>query len=82
MQKVSFSWVFFAGALPVFISFFIVTLLCHYNNWDPVMVGMRRIFAFVCRKHRPARTSEDTEQARSLIPLHTIGPEEDSGGPS
>ncbi|XP_077306337.1 LOW QUALITY PROTEIN: solute carrier family 35 member F5-like [Lithobates pipiens] len=82
MQKVSFSWVFFAGALPVFISFFIVTLLCHYNNWDPVMVGMRRIFAFVCRKHRPVRTSEDTEQTQSLIPLHTIGPEEDPGGPS
>ncbi|KAG9471398.1 hypothetical protein GDO78_014959 [Eleutherodactylus coqui] len=55
MQKVSFSWVFFAGALPVFISFFIVTLLCHYNNWDPVMVAVRRIFAFICRKHRMAR---------------------------
>ncbi|PNJ00738.1 SLC35F5 isoform 14, partial [Pan troglodytes] len=27
-------------------------LLCHYNNWDPVMVGIRRIFAFICRKHR------------------------------
>ncbi|KAM5152243.1 solute carrier family 35 member F5 [Mantella aurantiaca] len=79
MQKVSFSWVFFAGALPVFISFFIVTLLCHYNNWDPVMVGVRRIFAFICRKHRTARTSEDTEQTQSLIPLHAICPEEDCG---
>ncbi|PNJ00737.1 SLC35F5 isoform 8, partial [Pan troglodytes] len=35
MQKVQFSWLFFAGAIPVFFSFFIVTLLCHYNNWDP-----------------------------------------------
>ncbi|XP_068102440.1 solute carrier family 35 member F5 isoform X2 [Hyperolius riggenbachi] len=78
MQKVSFSWVFFAGALPVFISFFIVTLLCHYNNWDPVMVGLRRIFAFVCRKHRIARTSEDTEQSENLIPLHSVSSEEDS----
>ncbi|XP_036277117.1 solute carrier family 35 member F5 isoform X5 [Pipistrellus kuhlii] len=52
MQKVQFSWLFFAGAIPVFFSFFIVTLLCHYNNWDPVMVGIRRIFAFICRKHR------------------------------
>ncbi|XP_036174936.1 solute carrier family 35 member F5 isoform X6 [Myotis myotis] len=49
---VQFSWLFFAGAIPVFFSFFIVTLLCHYNNWDPVMVGIRRIFAFICRKHR------------------------------
>ncbi|XP_063115041.1 solute carrier family 35 member F5 isoform X2 [Cavia porcellus] len=52
MQKVQFSWLFFAGAVPVFVSFFIATLLCHYNNWDPVMVGIRRIFAFICRKHR------------------------------
>ncbi|KAF4026518.1 hypothetical protein G4228_018665 [Cervus hanglu yarkandensis] len=52
MQKVQFSWLFFAGAIPVFFSFFIATLLCHYNNWDPVMVGIRRIFAFICRKHR------------------------------
>nr|XP_058157086.1 solute carrier family 35 member F5 isoform X3 [Dasypus novemcinctus] len=52
MQKVQFSWLFFAGAIPVFFSFFIVTLLCHYNNWDPVMIGIRRIFAFICRKHR------------------------------
>ncbi|XP_063788957.1 solute carrier family 35 member F5 isoform X2 [Pseudophryne corroboree] len=76
MQKVSFSWVFFAGALPVFVSFFIVTLLCHYNNWDPVMVGVRRIFAFICRKHRITRTSEDTEQSESLIPLHSVCPED------
>ncbi|KAM3916282.1 solute carrier family 35 member F5 isoform 1-T2 [Leptodactylus fuscus] len=78
MQKVSFSWVFFAGALPVFVSFFIVTLLCHYNNWDPVMVAVRRIFAFLCRKHRMVRTSEDSEQSESLIPLHSAGPEDAS----
>ncbi|XP_056392272.1 solute carrier family 35 member F5 [Hyla sarda] len=80
MQKVTFSWVFFAGALPVFISFFIVTLLCHYNNWDPVMVAIRRIFAFICRKHRMARTSEDNELSESLIPLHSVCPDDGSTG--
>ncbi|XP_034041986.1 solute carrier family 35 member F5-like [Thalassophryne amazonica] len=55
MQKVRFSWLFFAGAVPVFLSFFIATLLCHYNNWDPVMVGVRRLYAFICRKHRIQR---------------------------
>ncbi|XP_040297808.1 solute carrier family 35 member F5 isoform X1 [Bufo bufo] len=78
MQKVSFSWVFFAGALPVFISFVTVTLLCHYNNWDPVMVALRRIFSFVCRKHRIVRTSEDSEQSESLIPLHSVCPDDSS----
>uniref|UniRef100_A0A8C4S864 Solute carrier family 35 member F5 n=1 Tax=Erpetoichthys calabaricus TaxID=27687 RepID=A0A8C4S864_ERPCA len=55
MQKVRFSWLFFAGTVPVFLSFFIATLLFHYNNWDPVMVGVRRVFAFICRKHRIQR---------------------------
>ncbi|TKC52969.1 hypothetical protein EI555_013605, partial [Monodon monoceros] len=76
MQKVQFSWLFFAGAIPVFFSFFIVTLLCHYNNWDPVMVGIRRIFAFICRKHRIQRVPEDSEQCESLIPMHGVSQED------
>ncbi|XP_030642296.1 solute carrier family 35 member F5-like [Chanos chanos] len=71
-QKVHFSWLFFAGAVPVFLSFFIVTLLCHYNNWDPAMVGLRRVFAFICRKHRLQRLAEDSQQSESLIPLNGI----------
>lgn len=72
MQKVHFSWMFFVGSIPVFLSFFCATLLCHYNNWDPVTVGLRRMFAFICRKKRFQRLSEDTEQTESLIPLHSL----------
>lgn len=78
MEKVRFSWLFFAGAVPVFLSFFIATLLCHYNNWDPVLVGLRRVYAFICRKHRIQRLPEDSEQCESLIPLHTVSPSEGS----
>ncbi|XP_076012119.1 solute carrier family 35 member F5-like isoform X2 [Genypterus blacodes] len=74
MQKVRFSWLFFAGAVPVFLSFFIAALLCHYNNWDPVLVGLRRVYAFICRKHRIQRLPEDSEQCESLIPLNTVSP--------
>uniref|UniRef100_A0A3B4EI52 Solute carrier family 35 member F5 n=1 Tax=Pygocentrus nattereri TaxID=42514 RepID=A0A3B4EI52_PYGNA len=55
MQKASFSWLFFAGAIPVFLSFFLTALLCHYNNWDPAMIVLRRVFSFFCRKHRNHR---------------------------
>nr|XP_006137680.1 solute carrier family 35 member F5 isoform X1 [Pelodiscus sinensis]XP_006137681.1 solute carrier family 35 member F5 isoform X1 [Pelodiscus sinensis]XP_006137682.1 solute carrier family 35 member F5 isoform X1 [Pelodiscus sinensis]XP_014436391.1 solute carrier family 35 member F5 isoform X1 [Pelodiscus sinensis]XP_025034538.1 solute carrier family 35 member F5 isoform X1 [Pelodiscus sinensis] len=75
MRKVQFSWLFFAGAIPVFFSFFIATFLCHYNNWDPVMVGIRRIFAFICRKHRIQRMPEESEQCESLIPKHSVSQE-------
>nr|XP_013815202.1 PREDICTED: solute carrier family 35 member F5 isoform X2 [Apteryx mantelli mantelli] len=78
MQKVQFSWLFFAGAIPVFFSFFIATLLCHYNNWDPVMVGIRRIFAFICRKHRIQRMPEESEQCESLIPMHNVSQDGES----
>uniref|UniRef100_A0A8C2WVN1 Solute carrier family 35 member F5 n=1 Tax=Cyclopterus lumpus TaxID=8103 RepID=A0A8C2WVN1_CYCLU len=78
MQKARFSWLFFAGAVPVFLSFFIATLLCHYNNWDPVLVGLRRVYVFICRKHRVQRLPEDSEQCESLIPLHPISPKEAS----
>ncbi|KAG9329692.1 hypothetical protein JZ751_030054 [Albula glossodonta] len=109
MQKAHFSWLFFAGAVPVFLSFFIAALLCHYNNWDPVMVGLRRVFAFICRKHRtqrvilasgqdwhglefavgesarlsvvfPHRSPEDNEQCESLIPMHSVSQDDNSGG--
>ncbi|XP_051937978.1 solute carrier family 35 member F5-like isoform X2 [Hippocampus zosterae] len=72
MQKVRFSWTFFAGAVPVFLSFFITTLLCHYNNWDPVMVGLRRLYAFVFRRHRAQRLPDDQELCESLLPLHAV----------
>ncbi|KAG7503605.1 hypothetical protein JOB18_041810 [Solea senegalensis] len=78
MQKVRFSWLFFAGAVPVFLAFIIATLLCHYNNWDPVLLGLRRVYAFICRKHRIQRLPEDSEQCESLIPLHVVSPSEGS----
>uniref|UniRef100_A0A1A8M318 Solute carrier family 35 member F5 n=2 Tax=Nothobranchius pienaari TaxID=704102 RepID=A0A1A8M318_9TELE len=78
MQKVRFSWLFFAGAVPVFLSFVIATLLCHYNNWDPVLLGLRRLYTFISRKHRIQRLSENSEQCESLIPLNTVSPNEGS----
>uniref|UniRef100_A0A8C6M4H0 Solute carrier family 35 member F5 n=1 Tax=Nothobranchius furzeri TaxID=105023 RepID=A0A8C6M4H0_NOTFU len=78
MQKVRFSWLFFAGAVPVFLSFVIATLLCHYNNWDPVLLGLRRLYTFISRKHRIQRLSENSEQRESLIPLNTVSPNEGS----
>ncbi|XP_062861871.1 solute carrier family 35 member F5-like [Trichomycterus rosablanca] len=72
LQKASFSWLFFAGAIPVFLSFFMTALLCHYNNWDPAMVAVRRLYSFICRKHRSHRLHlEDSEQCESLIPMQS-----------
>lgn len=66
-QQARFSWLFFVGAIPVFLSFFIATLLCHYNNWDPVLVGLRRLYAFVFRKHRVQRYEPQSFSTESFF---------------
>ncbi|TRY61755.1 hypothetical protein TCAL_09140 [Tigriopus californicus] len=38
-KKKSYSPIFFVGAIPMFISFFIVGMLTHYQDWDPVWDG-------------------------------------------
>ncbi|XP_072033708.1 solute carrier family 35 member F5-like [Amphiura filiformis] len=76
LNKVSFSILFFIGAVPVFMSFFLVTILNHLDNWDPLWVFVRWIvrnikkcllcslnsLLCVCRK-RPAklRIQEDKD---------------------
>ncbi|XP_061432332.1 solute carrier family 35 member F5 isoform X1 [Lethenteron reissneri] len=70
-RKVQFTWLFFLGCTPIFLAFAAAATLCHYNNWDPATVGLRRIFAFLCRRQRMQRTS-DPEQCESLIPLQTV----------
>ena len=41
--QVHFSWMFFIGTIPTFVSFFAVALLTHYGDWDPVLVGLKKL---------------------------------------
>ena len=36
---------FFAGAVPMFCSYFIVALLTHFQDWDPLMDMLRCILS-------------------------------------
>eukprot|EP00095_Tigriopus_kingsejongensis_P001336 snap_masked-scaffold1057_size73593-processed-gene-0.8 protein:Tk01336 transcript:snap_masked-scaffold1057_size73593-processed-gene-0.8-mRNA-1 annotation:"solute carrier family 35 member f5-like" len=38
-KKKTYSPIFFVGAIPMFLSFFIVGMLAHYQDWDPVWDG-------------------------------------------
>lgn len=33
--------IFFVGAVPMFLSFFVVAMLTHFQDWDPVMDGLK-----------------------------------------
>ena len=49
-----FRWImigcFYVGTVPVFLAFFAVSLLTHYENWDPVLLGVKKILHCICRR--------------------------------
>ncbi|XP_070570117.1 solute carrier family 35 member F5-like [Ptychodera flava] len=68
LNRVVFNWMFFAGTVPVFLSFFVVALLSHYDDWDPVLLGLKHLIFCIYRKRTtPFRIPEDKEQRESLI---------------
>jgi len=43
ISQVHFSWMFLIGTIPAFVSFFAVGLLTHYGDWDPILVGLKKL---------------------------------------
>jgi len=64
MKRVHFSWMFLLGTIPVFVSFFAVSLLAHYGDWDPVLIGLKKLVNF---KQQMIVGRLDVEQRESLI---------------
>ena len=44
------TWMFYAGIAPVFIAFFAVSFLSHYDNWDPVYLAVRKCCQCLLRR--------------------------------
>lgn len=60
VNRVKFSWMFFGGTIPVFISFFGVTILGHYGDWDPALDLLKKL-------KNALRSEEHPEQSESLM---------------
>ena len=43
VKHVSYPFLFYIGSIPMFLSFFAVTLLSHWEEWDPVAQLLNRI---------------------------------------
>jgi len=77
IRRNEYPWSFYLGALPVVLSFFAASLLAHYDNWDPVYIGLRKLiqkllyapYACVklCRRPYQRLKDLDREQGESLI---------------
>lgn len=71
-KRVHYSCMFYVGTVPMFLSFFAVTLLAHYENWDPVMEGIQKCYMLVFRRNRNLRIHDcEDEQTESLIGINS-----------
>ena len=64
-KKITFSWLFFVGLIPVFLSFVSVSILTHYSEWDPVRSLFVKLFSPCCTLKREEEETEkllDEEQ--------------------
>ncbi|KRT85719.1 hypothetical protein AMK59_987, partial [Oryctes borbonicus] len=67
LKKVSYPYLFYAGTVPMLLAFLGVTVLSHYENWDPVFNLIRSAYVAIFRRTRfrsfrfPEMSSEQTE---------------------
>lgn len=72
VKHVSYPLLFYIGSIPMFLSFFAVTLLTHWEEWDPVGQLFRKIVGVFRSRERTKRSTEYGEQGEALIePLET-----------
>ncbi|CAD1481130.1 unnamed protein product, partial [Heterotrigona itama] len=52
LKKVEYPCIFYLGTIPMLLAFLTVSLLSYYDNWDPVMDLIKRIYIWIFRKNR------------------------------
>ena len=63
--------IFIIGVVPMFFSFFVVAMLTHYEDWDPVLDLLRflwhKLKAVLCCKHQTTTSYVFDRQERELL---------------
>ena len=49
VKKVSYSNLFYIGSIPMFLSFFLVAMVSHWNNWDPILDLLKSAGRKLCK---------------------------------
>ena len=57
MLQAPYNWMFYVGVAPTFLSFFAVSVLSHYDNWDPVYLAIRKTCQCILRRRLIPRYS-------------------------
>ncbi|XP_054168109.1 solute carrier family 35 member F5-like [Oppia nitens] len=69
LKGVSYPRLFFVGTIPLYLSFFTITLLSHYDNWDPLASFLMRLVRHSVLRKPVVRLTDPlySEQTQSLI---------------
>ncbi|KAL2717874.1 solute carrier family 35 member F5-like [Vespula squamosa] len=71
LEKIKYPCMFYLGTIPMLLAFLTVPILYHYDNWDPVMDLIKRLYLWICRKNRSTRIADlEVEQTESLIGIN------------
>lgn len=69
LKRISYPCLFYVGIVPMLLAFAAVTILCHHENWDPVVDVFRTTYFYLCRKAKMRFRLVETqnEQSEALI---------------
>jgi len=78
VKKVEYDQLFYIGSIPMFVSFFLVAMVSHWDNWDPMLEGLAGVAHKVRRCCCPNRDARRRNIAESLEKECLIDAEEES----
>lgn len=67
VKHISYPVLFYVGSIPMFLSFFAVTLLAHWEEWDPIGQFFKNIIEVFRSRKRTKRSTDYGEQEEALI---------------
>ena len=68
VKKVKYDNLFYIGSIPMFLSFFLVAMVSHWNNWDPILECLQRVLRAVC----PAGCQSQSRSARRRVAVESL----------
>ena len=68
VKGIVYDQLFYVGSVPMFLSFFIVAILTHCNNWDPILDFLKYNKDKLCSSENTTVVSETAESEALIEP--------------
>ena len=65
VKTVKYDHLFYIGSIPMFLSFFLVAMVSHWDNWDPILECLKKVYSKLC-PHCQGRAARRRIIAESL----------------